>query len=253
MPFELKRLIQKLLHSIGYEIRRMPYVTTPYSNQVIEQGSMRAGLLRSLERGVRPATVIDIGAAQGTWSTSAAGIFSEANFVLIEPLYERKDDLLHLQARESRFHVVNAAAGPVCGELNLYVTRDLDGTGIADNGTNATLRTVPMTTIDCEIERLRLPGPFLLKLDTHGYEVPILRGAEKILQESSLVVIECYGFRIAPQSLYFWEMCELMLNYGFRLIDIVDVLRRPKDSAFWQLDAFFVPIDVEVFQTSTYQ
>jgi len=38
-----------------------------------------------------------------------------------------------------------------------------------------------------------------------------------------------------------------MHKKGFRLIDIVDVMRRTKDQAFWQCDAFFVPVNHPAF------
>lgn len=41
-----------------------------------------------------------------------------------------------------------------------------------------------MTSIDHEVNRLRLPGPFLIKLDTHGFEVPILAGATATLENA---------------------------------------------------------------------
>ena len=41
----------------------------------------------------------------------------------------------------------------------------------------APAKVVRETTIDHEIGAYGLPGPYLIKLDTHGYEAPILCGA----------------------------------------------------------------------------
>jgi len=99
---------------------------------------------------------------------------------------------------------------------------------------------------------LQLKGPYIIKLDTHGYEVPIIEGSEKTLKETQLLIIECYGFEISPFSLLFWEMCNYLKDKGFRLIDIVDIELRPKDGAFWQCDAFFVPDSSKYFSSNTY-
>ena len=37
---------------------------------------------------------------------------------------------------------------------------------------------LPLTSVDHEIASRGLPGPYLLKFDVHGFELPILRGAQ---------------------------------------------------------------------------
>ena len=80
-----------------------------------------------------------------------------------------------------------------------------------------------------------------MKLDTHGFEVPILNGARQVLAGANLVVIETYNFRLETDSLKFWEMCRFMDELGFGVIDISEPLWRPKDDAFWQIDLLFIP------------
>lgn len=222
------------------------------SKMIPEANKMSSGLMRCKNRGFTPTTIIDVGAAEGKWTLDAMKIWDNSNFVLFEPLKERDKDMDIIAATHRNCFVVKAGAGDKKGQINFYVTEDLDGSGIADNGTGADKRIINITTIDDEIGRLALDGPFLLKLDTHGYEVPIIEGALSTLKETELCVIECYGFQIAPKSLLFWEMCQYMDLKGFRLIDIVDVMHREKDKAFWQCDAFFAPKHHESFKYSTY-
>jgi FkbM family methyltransferase len=216
------------------------------------QLTMKGGLFRAYNRNILPKTVIDVGAAEGNWSLDASKLWPNANFLMLEPLIERKIKLDQLCKQFNNFFYVQAGAGSKIGELDFYVTSDLDGSGIADNGTNSKKIKIPITSLDTEIERLNLKGPYLLKLDTHGFEVPILEGAENILKETSLVIIECYGLRIAPSSLLFWEMCQYMELKGFRLLEIVDVVLRENDYAFWQCDAFFIPSNNPIFNKITY-
>ena len=84
--------------------------------------------------------------------------------------------------------------------------------------------------------------PFFLKLDTHGYEIPIIEGALDILSKASLVVIETYNFQIATDSLIFDEIISYMRLKGFGVIDISDPLWRPGDRCFWQIDIYFEPL-----------
>jgi len=109
-----------------------------------------------------------------------------------------------------------------------------------------------MVTVDEEVARLKLPPPYLLKLDTHGFELPILEGAMNTLASASLVVIETYNFRLTDSSLKFHEMCTFMENKGFSCIDLVEPMHRPGDQAFWQVDLLFVPSDNAVFSSNSY-
>ena len=245
----IKQSVGKLLKQFGYQIKRIP----KKQSDAIPVNSMYAGMLRGKDTGVQPVTIIDVGAAQGDWTKKARVLWPEASCVLFEPLLERETELMNISATSRNIHIVKAAAGNKTGTVDFYVAEDLDGSGIAEGNFQKAKRTVPVTTIDQEVEKLKLTGPFLIKLDTHGYEVPILAGAEQTLLQAQLVIIECYGFHIAPNSLLLWEMCRLMQEKGFRLFDIVDIMRREKDHAFWQCDAFFIPGSSAVFTTNTYK
>lgn len=246
----MKSFLNKLLLSLRFDKEKS--AVSHVSTSIPEGNSMSSGLLRRKHSGLVPTTIIDVGAAQGKWSLEAMKIWNNSNFVLFEPLKEREKDVDMIAATHRNCFVVKAVAGDKKGQIVFYVTEDLDGSGIADNGTGADRRSVNVTTIDDEISKLGLSGPFLLKLDTHGYEVPIIEGATATLKATELCVIESYGFQIAPNSLLFWEMCQYMDSKGFRLIDIVDLMHRGKDKAFWQCDAFFVPKCHESFKYSTY-
>jgi hypothetical protein len=97
-----------------------------------------------------------------------------------------------------------------------------------------------VTTVDNEVSSRAWTGPYLLKFDTHGFELPILKGALKTLQDTAVVVMECYNFRIAPECLTFHEMCAYLGGLGFRCIDLVDPMYRPHDDALWQMDLVFL-------------
>ena len=40
--------------------------------------------------------------------------------------------------------------------------------------------------LDKEIQKRKLRPPYLLKLDTHGFEIPILEGAKEIISKAEL-------------------------------------------------------------------
>jgi FkbM family methyltransferase len=249
----VKKTITKIFGSIGLQVTRKPNIAPEKFYSYHRNEAMLAGLYRCSARSEIYKTIIDVGAAAGSWSQTAAEVWPSASFVLFEPLDERAKELESLVNENKNFNYVNHAAGSSEGIAVFNVSDDLDGSGISD-ATNKidNVRTVKVSRIDDVVNSLNLHGPYLIKLDTHGFEVPIIEGCSGIIDEVGMFIIECYGFQIADKSLLFWEMCEYMDTKGFRLIDIVDIMHRPGDNAFWQCDAFFAKKTLPLFQNNSY-
>ncbi len=101
----------------------------------------------------------------------------------------------------------------------------------------AASRKVPATTLDHEVSR-NLPGPFLMKFATHGFELPILAGAMETLKTTSLIVMEVYNSQLNENALRFHEMCAHLETPGFCCADIAAPLSRKRDGLLWQIDFF---------------
>ena len=243
--------VQKIFNKLGYTVIKSALLKEiNLKSRGGNPSTMIQGLFRARDRQFLPKTVIDVGAAKGVWTVKCKEVFPDADYVLFEPLAERNDELETL-AQDPKIHHVNAAAGAEPGEVHFVVTEDLDGSAVAAEKGNNT-RTVPVKTVAEEVNRLNLEGPYLLKLDTHGFEVPIIEGAEPILDKTELVIIESYGFYVAQDALLLHQMCAFMEKKGFRLIDMVDTLYRPGDQAFWQCDVFFARADNDLFSSNRY-
>ena len=207
-------------------------------------------LARAAARGVNVGTWIDVGASNGSWSVQAQRHFPAARFLLFEPLAERQAELAALQQRRG-FTCVAAAAGAAPGTVAFHIDPALDGSGVAAPGAGAT-RSVPVETIDGALASRRLPGPYGLKLDTHGYELPVLAGAVSTLPQASLLIIEAYNFTLMPGCLRFHELCAWLEARGFRCCALADPMRRPGDGALWQMDLAFAPATSPLFASNRY-
>jgi hypothetical protein len=112
---------------------------------------------------------------------------------------------------------------------------------------------VPARTLDEIMATHALRGPFFLKLDTHGFEEQILAGAPALLKQTSIAVIEAYNHRMGHDNLLFHELCALMADRGFRVLDFFDPLYRPHDGSFWQADFAFARAEWPGFKHQSYQ
>ena len=190
--------------------------------------------------------IVDVGASDGSWSIMARRYWPNATFLLIEAQAAHEDGL-----RASGMEYVLAAAGDKPGEIH-FNAADLFGGVASYEATGAADITVPMTTVDIEVRRTGLPGPYLVKLDTHGFEREILLGAAETLRDSSLLFIESYNFELMAGALRFHELCGFLEERGFRCLDLADPMHRPKDGIFWQVDLIFARSDEPEYSDNAY-
>ena len=241
----VQKMINPVLRTFGGEL-------TP-SHKAI---SLESSLSRIASKKLDIGTVIDIGASYGKWSMVAKQYFPKSTFFLIEAQKVHEESLMNLSSRLENMEYVIAAAGDEAGWVSFDGSDPLGGVVVEDSSRHPgerTLINVPVITVDEEVQRRALLPPYLLKLDTHGYELPVLKGAEKTLEDTEILYMEVYNFKLSDESLLFHEMCSHMLEKGFRPMDICEPLFRPGDGVFWQLDIAFARIDSIHFDMEQYR
>lgn len=198
------------------------------------------------------ATLVDVGASNGSWSGQCMEFFPTQQYLLIEAQPTHAAELREFVDAHPRAQVCMAAAGATRGRIQFHTADPLGGLAHSEAFSDHNIE-VPMTTIDDEVRERGLRGPFFLKFDVHGYEVPILEGAAAALGDTELIVMECYNFKIAAECLLFHEMCAYLDDRGFRPLAFVEVLNRPDDGVLWQVDIVFAKKSAHVFQNGAYR
>ncbi len=196
-------------------------------------------------------TIIDIGASDGRWTGMALQHLPHASAFLVEAQQPHEKELKNFVKKYPQAEYIISAAGREKGHVS-FEGEDLFGGKVIEGEVNGQTSQVPVDSIDNWVSSKNLTPPFLIKLDTHGYEVPILEGATSALKETNLLVIECYNFQIGEDSLLFHQMVDYMDSIGFRCIDISEPLFREKDLSFWQIDLFFVRANRKEFDYNSY-
>jgi FkbM family methyltransferase len=249
LPRKEHAMRRRLLKAANYVMKPLDMKIVGTTRAMID---MSSAVRRIAEHDIAVRSVIDIGASDGKWSMDAMKTFPKASFLAIEPLFERQWALEKLRHKNANFDYVLCVAGDKDGDqATLNVSEDLDGSTV--DGAGGECRSVPTRTVDAIVSENNLQGPFLLKFDTHGYEIPILNGANGTLAKTNVIIMEVYNFNVTSQALRFHDMCSHMEGLGFRCYDIADPMLRLYDKAFWQMDMLFYRKDSKVFAYSSYR
>lgn len=213
--------------------------------------TMEGAIQRCVNRGLNVNTVIDVGASDGRWSKECMRFLPDAKYLLIEAQEEHKNNLEKFSKGHNNAQYVIAAAGKEEGKI-YFDNTDLFGGVALENPTGENCIEVPVVSIDGEIKKRGLKPPYLIKLDTHGFELPILEGAQEAIKSAELIIIETYNYKLTKDSLKYFQMCDYMEKLGFSPVEMVDFMIRKYDHSFWQMDTFFIPSSRKEFSYNSF-
>lgn len=195
------------------------------------------------QRGLSPATVIDVGVCYGTPELQEG--FPGAHHIRFEPLAELEPRMQALCARYGgEYHML--ALGDRAGTLPLEVPPGAPQSAtLARGAAGQNTRMVPVETLDRVLAGRALAGPVLLKTDAQGYDLSVMKGGVQTLARTDVVVMEVNMFAPAgnPALGDFGTVVAWMQAHGFAVYDILSYQTRPLDDALGYVDLAFVRAD----------
>ncbi|SDM19990.1 methyltransferase, FkbM family [Methylobacterium phyllostachyos] len=188
------------------------------------------------ERQINFSSILDVGVFVGTPELIEA--FPDKRHILFEPVAEFEAEIARNYANVN-YRLVRAAVSESSGSTALETTSIVGGDSITHSsigsGSHGAQRQVDMTSIDDFLDRNDETGPYLLKIDVDGFELQVLAGARRHVQDIPVIVVEVPRFELVPRMSAVAEM-------GYTLFDFFEPCYY--DSAFWQADACFIRNDV---------
>lgn len=245
--YAIKVFLKSLFNYVGLDVtyKRKVQSYTPQAQEsphVYNRASMSGVLKQLSENGVSPQTVIDVGAAVGT--KPLYEIFPDARHILIEPLEEFLPHLQSLVLQIENAEYIIAVAAETSGEKTLNVHPDLVGSSLyleeEDSDVNGEPRNISAITLDQVCADTDAQEPYLIKVDTQGSELDVLKGATRILADTDVVIMEVSLFEFFKGGYQFYDCIQFMKDRGFVVYDIFGLQYRPLDGAMSQVDIAFV-------------
>ena len=239
----MKTLVQRLFRSVGFEICR--YRAERAAEGSVLRHSLDGVLQQVKSTGFAPATVIDVGAAMGSFTSTCHKYFPEAQYLLIEPLKEYLPALTKVVQTIPRASYDMKAASASESPVVLNVHDDFVGSSLyreveEGTGVNGVPREVPAVSLDRLVGQRQAQPPYMIKVDVQGAELDVLSGAEMTLRRAELVVLEVSLFQFFQGAPLFCDVVGHMKSHGFVPYDLAGLQYRPIDGALSQVDVVFV-------------
>ncbi|NMC63354.1 MAG: FkbM family methyltransferase, partial [SAR324 cluster bacterium] len=150
-----------------------------YENNRYERFTVDTFLSQLTEESI----VVDVGAHYGYFSMLAASRATRGRVIAIEPVSENLW-LLNKNAEDNGFNTIethNVAVSDHDGVVLFHIADASDYCAISEHPNTTTIeeRTLPCKTLDSILNGCKVD---LLKIDTEGHEIEVLRGASRLLR-----------------------------------------------------------------------
>lgn len=172
---------------------------------------------------IKVTSVIDIGIAEGT--PELYNTFKNAKLLLVDPLKESEGKVKKI-LRNRPFIFENVAVGSTTSVMKINVNSKIRESSIFTRTSPSTIveqRDIKVETLDNLIRKHKqiVPGPYLLKIDTEGYELEVLKGAIDTIKECKYIIAETSVAKRFEGSYSFEDMILFMVEHNFKVETIL--------------------------------
>jgi FkbM family methyltransferase len=208
---------------------------------VLHMPDVESSMLRMKSLGFLPQTVVDVGAYHGDWTRTCKEVFPQVRVLMVEPQHECQVKLQGLARRLAGLSVQPVLLGATEKDKVGFFSLETASSVFPETAkTDAPSAYLQMTTLDKLTERTAFATPDFLKLDVQGYELEVLKGAERALDYVQAILMEVNLIEVYKGAPLFHDVSSFMAARGFVLYDVCTLFHRPYDGALWQMDVVFL-------------
>ncbi|NQT06483.1 MAG: FkbM family methyltransferase [Candidatus Omnitrophica bacterium] len=247
MAYGLKRITASKLHTLALMLNTPGLFKAKLAGCDITMYKM---LFTLFSMGIRPATILDIGASSGNFTKCSNYLFSEADIYAFEPISELYERLCGLQKKIRTLKCYNIALGNKTTETVMHKNAYINASSlleISDIHKDACPRSsttepevVKVDKLDSILNNVSLQKPLLIKIDVQGYENLVLEGAKKILRDTDYIICELSFFSLYKNQSLFNDLYSFLLNSGFSYFGPLIEHRHPRTHSILQIDGLFM-------------
>jgi FkbM family methyltransferase len=205
-------------------------------------------LLKSREAGVN--TLLDVGANVGQFVQSMRQAGWQGQAVSFEPSQEAHGLLRANAAGDGAWSVPpRMALGSANGEAEINISGNSASSSMLQIEAASTQvlpltgyiasEPVPVRRLD-DVMAAEWAGPYAMKIDTQGFELEVLKGAEAVLDQTAVILVELSLAGLYAGGARPHEVFALLESRGFRAITVTEGFSDTARNEVLQVDAVFV-------------
>ena len=150
--------------------------------------------IRKLDNRFQPRMIVDVGASFGQSAAHYIMAFPKAEIHCFEPVPETMSILRKRLGKEQRVHFHQEALGQEVGECEMHILSDLSMSTTQLDPRDAHMEKasvmVRMSNLNDMAQELNIAHIDLLKIDTEGTDLNVLKGASALLKERRIRFVQ---------------------------------------------------------------
>ncbi len=193
-------------------------------------------------------SIVDVGANKGQFAVFARHTFPAARIISFEPLENPARLFQSIFESDPKTRLVRAAIGTERGTLSINVAAKDDSSsplGVSElQARTFGTRIVDTVEVPCGplsdyLQERDLGASNLLKIDTQGFELHVLRGAENLLGRFSMIYCELSFVELYNGQALASQVISFLHGHGFNIAGVYNISSGQKTQQL-QADVLFV-------------
>lgn len=231
----LHRFLHGVLHPLGVELRRWrpERQEHPRVKRILDQLDTR--------------TVLDIGANSGQFAQQLRATGFTGRIISFEPQADAHLALVAAAAADAQWTIAERCAlGDTEGSLTMHRAGNSVSSSLlpmlgslaeaAQDARAVGQEVVPVHRLDQHSDLDAVTGDFFAKIDTQGYELHVLRGAEKIMPRIAGLLVEASLVPLYDGQPLLAEVVAFLDAHGFAIVDLLPEFQHPQHGQMLQVD-----------------
>ncbi len=235
----MKQLFNDLIGITGYQIKNKKYLYDPDKN-----------LLKSIKH-FQIKSILDVGANKGQFALRLLKNNFEGNIMSFEPLNKEYEMLKKLSSKKKNWKVARRCA---LGDINkikkFHISGNRESSSLLKILRKHTDLRPDSKTIKIEkinVERLdnfkreisKLEKNLLLKIDTQGSEIDVLKGAGNLIKNIKCLFVEVSLVPLYKNQKLWLDIIEYVKKFDFNVWSVDQLLKNNITGQTYQIDIFF--------------
>lgn len=245
----MRSLINQVLARFNYTIKRI--VPADPEQYFLDHLPEELAARRLLLNYYQISTILDVGANTGQYASLTRRLGYKGRIISFEPIQSAYAQLMQNSANDNEWSCVNYALGSEPGTSIIHISKNSYSSSLLDilpshlefdnNSAYIDEQEIEIKTLDSVFNQLFKKGEnYLLKIDTQGFEMNVLKGSRQSLSKIAFIQLEMSVEPLYTNETLFYEMYSYLINAGFELFTFENGIRNPKNGKLLQLDGIFI-------------